>query len=515
MRHDSGRFKRLLPSPWFQVALVVAGGAIYSLALVRRGLSPSDVETLDGARRLSTHLPGSAPPQTLATDHPFVEWLLAAIHGLTGTPLETIWVLGTAAAAAAALPAVWQLVSPIRRPGARWCALLSFAAAPTVVAASSASLPAALALAVWSWLLVGLTAVRRGPFERLLEWTGWGVMLFAWPPALVWLGLWLLVELTMSDRSSIALGDLAIPLGAAGSMTLILPGFHSSDIATAWETYLQHVLTHREGPFWFAGYLYSEARPPVWAGIELFVWSWPAAVVVAGFVGWGLTWWVSSRSLTDRTLTRRRQRCARLVAWCLPSLWLVPWLTRHAAWGSIDISLMAAPVIALAVGLAVDHLEDAIDRLEVGPARLNWTVFLAAAVVVASSLAGSIRSHPMQGSYYNGALGGLPAAVHRGHRLSRDDVLPVDLVDRLPRDTQVFAVGAEERLERYAAFNWLAPGRLADGPGSADVVLRPLEPFGPGDKAGPDLMFDTTGGFELFEVDGFPVWLVSHESPTE
>jgi hypothetical protein len=536
MRRDAERFStRLLPSPWFQVALVVAGGAVYTLALVRRGLSPSDIETLDGAGRLLEHLPGSAPPQTLATDHPFAEWLLAFLRGATGVPMETLWVLGTAVAAAAALPAVWQLVSALERPTARWSALAVFAAAPSVVAASSASFPAALALATWSWVLVGLTAVRRGPFERVLEWSGWGIMIFVWPPAAVWLGLWLLLELTtpapqvrrieeddraelsgLAPRPRIALGDLMAPLAAAGLMSLVLPGFHGSGFKAGWESFLQHALNHSEGPFWFAGFLYSEARPPLWSGLELFVWSWPAAVGGAALVGWGVVAFRGrlTREGESRLLARRRRRSARLVAWCLPFLWLVPWLTRHSAWGSIDVSLMAAPIVALATGIALDRLIDTIDNLEGGPSSVAWLTTAAAGAVVLSTILGSVRTHPLQGSFYNGALGGLPGAVQRGHQLSRDDVLPVDMIQRLAADKQVYAIDERGQLRRYVRFNWIPDGSVARDPGSADVILRPLVAFGPGDaadseanRAGPDLVVEATAGITTYGVDGFPVWL--------
>ena len=539
MTRDSRTFgTRLLPSPWFQVALVIAGGAVYTLALVRRGLSPSDIDTLEGARNLVSHLPGGAPAQTLAADHPFAEWLLAFAHGLTGTPMATLWVLGTAAAAATALPAVWQLLSGLKRPTARWSGFVVCAASPIVVGVSSASFPAALTLAVWSWILVGLTAVRRGGFERLLEWVGWGMMIFLWPPALVWLGLWLLLDLTtapppvrriegdgsqtasgIAPRPRVALGDLFTPVASAGLMTLILPGFQGGAKA-GWETFLQHILGHREGPFWFAGYLYAEARPPLWAGLELFVWSWPAAVVVAGLIGWAMVTWRSPvRDEDSRILERRRRRCARLVTWGLPFTWLIPWLTRHASWGSIEVSMIAAPIVALAASTAIDGLLYAIDNLEDGPVQLSWLPLLAALAVALSTVVASVRSHPLEGSYYNGALGGLPAAVERGHRPSRDHVLPVAAILDLPADKQVFALDDHGRLERYAQFNWIPVAQLADGPDTADLTVRALKSFGPGDaadgqanRAGPDLVVEVTSGLRTFGVDGFPVWFIEPAS---
>jgi hypothetical protein len=438
-------------------------------------------------------------------------------------------------AAAAALPAVWQLVSPLERPTARWSAMAVFAAAPSVVAASSASFPAALALATWSWILVGLTAVPRGPFERVLEWAGWGIMIFVWPPAAVWLGLWLLIEVTtpappvrrieeddreelsgVAPKPSIALGDLLTPLVAAGLMSLVLPGFHGSGLKAGWESFLQHALNHSEGPFWFAGFLYSEARPPLWSGLELFVWSWPAAVVVAALAGWGVVTFRGRLTREDepRLLARRRRRGARLVTWCLPFLWLVPWLTRHSTWGSVDVSLMAAPIVALAVGIALDRLIDTLDTLEGGPSEMGWLPTAAAGAIVLSTVLASVRTHPLQGSFYNGALGGLPAAVQRGHQISRDEVLPVDMIQRLAANHRVYAIGERGRLQRYVRFNWIPEASVARDPGAADVTLRPLVAFGPGDaadsqanRAGPDMVVDPTAGITTYGVDEFPVWL--------
>lgn len=499
--------------------------SIYRFGLGVRGLSPESTALLERISELAPDLAWSMPPNTLDAAHPLVELLGALWVGGAGGEAHQLVSWGGPALIALSLPPIFWMASRRAGPAAGWIAALLFASTPAVVGAATAGFAGPLVVCLWAWFL-GFSSSDVMPWWLAGPlWLLAGALVLAWPPAAVWLVLWLVVQLTAGQtstepsnrralsgriaRPSMSFGQLLAPVAAPVLVSLMHPGFREG-LGRGWQAFAFNALSRHPESFQWGGFVYEQARPPLWTGLGLLWWAFPAAFGVAAMVGW----FAEVRDLRGVRAPEGGAIMRLALIWGLPFTLGLPWLIRGGAWGAVSVMLVMSPLVAVLAAVLVVRLgEDIFTRIEKDRRVLNTALAtLPALVLTFSVVVATARTHPSQGSHYNGLWGGLPSAVAAGHPVSRDEVLPLDVLREFAEDVDggIYVVDRTDTVDAYRRAGWLPDGTVHTEPVEAGGTLRMLEAFAPGDGSKPagGMLLNTGERLRWKVVDDLPIYFL-------
>lgn len=482
---------------------LLAGGVgmflLYVLGFEYRGTAPDVLGLYEAGREVVGSLPSAASSTTLATPHPLAELLFGLAGSGSGSFVATFeW--AAPLLVVASLPAVWQLASRLTDSTGALLATALFAVAPATVASATTADVSCLFVFVWTWSLALTLRADVGALATPLLWGLAAAAVLVWPPFLLWGAILLVLHIsaTASDaepgpdgtwrRATVPGAILAAPLAVPALVLLLHPGFWGHPIP-GWARFLEFAMTWTPDHWPIYEPARPGARPSLSLGFELAARQYPVVLSATSLFGFGALWWNGDREGRDRAIARR----GVLVG--LPLALLLPWLHRGPAYGRIEFSLVALPFVASLAGVGLERMARAVRRAS--PPSLSDAAFLTLPVVALVSVASTTAIvHPWEGSRRTPVFGGVESAVADGHRLSRDDVLPVSTFRKAAStvDGQLHAAGAQSVTEAYAAAGYLPADTPADAV-EADGFLRFLEAGRPATEA------SRSSGRSMVDVD--------------
>ena len=504
------------------VPAAIAAGALVLYALVSsfRGAGPAALDLLASADGRGT----------LDQPHPLFGLVVSLADTLgAGPPLDLLRLVSLTCIVGS-LPAVWGIGRKLGGIGTAAAAATLFAILPQTAGLATSITAGSLFVFLWSWFLRLLVVDRHNWATGLGLWLVGGALVLVWPVVLLWGAIWLFIEIREGrspadetglpgeiEPGAVPIAVILAPIGVLLVATLLHPELLSTPI-DGWRRVLQSATSWTGPVFNFAGVAYRHARPPLWMGLTLFWWSMPALVVVASAFGWLRRWRAGDAD------SRPARLATNIVLWAPVLALLLPWLHRGPAFGRIEFTYVLLPVVSLLTGDVVaagfrSLRTLAEEKLGSRPGRAVAAVASAAALL--SVLGVTLRSHPVEGSYYNRLAGGFGGAVEQGLRVSRDGVFPISVLRRATAtvgDGSLHIVDSEEAIGMYEKAGLLAGVSVADDAFSADAFVRRLGTFEPGSEAVRDdrsaLVHVGPGTVPVLEIDGIPVvWLERHTTP--
>jgi hypothetical protein len=281
---------------------------------------------------------------------------------------------------------------------------------------NSKDVPFLAAYAIAQWSILRLLAAEQARAWRSVMLAGVcvGIALAVRIAALLLLGhaalaLWIAAWIGRRPTVSVAAGVLAIVARwllltscAWATMVVLWPFAQVAPLYHPLVALRDMVELKIDLPVLHAGVTVMSSELPRTYPLEQLAITLPVAQLALAGVGFC----VVLASMVYRCEPHDRARRALTLLWLLQPLLLYAWLRNHVYDGYRHF-LFTLPALALLAGIAVEWLAATCG------VRRQTMVRGAAAALLLTSLPAIIRLHPLQATYYNGLVGGLPGAEGR------------------------------------------------------------------------------------------------------